>query len=72
MAVTIDAEELRKDIEESAKDKIKNMTLDQLHAVKKALCDLNEGETDRVKKVCFREAIAWMNEQIVSKLIGEV
>lgn len=69
-SIAIDTERLRELLEEHAGEHIIEMDLDSMKAVRDYLtkiCFEQEGGT--LVKVCLREAVAWVNEKILERIL---
>ncbi len=71
-SIAIDTEKLRELLEEHAGEHIMEMDLESLREVREHLtkiCFEQEGGT--LVKACLREAVAWMNEKILERILEE-
>lgn len=70
--IAIDTERLRDLIELHAGEHIREMDLESLGKAREILtqiCFEQEGGT--LEKACLREAVAWMNEKILERIMEE-
>ena len=71
-SIAIDTEKLRELIEEHAGEHIMEMDLESMKEARDHLtkiCFEQEGGT--LVKACLREAVSWMNEKILERILEE-
>lgn len=70
--IKIDTEDLWARLENSAGKHVKSMSLEDLRDMKQVLSELIEAqESGTVAKACLREAMSWLNEQIVGRIMED-